>query len=305
MSGTSYSPCFPVPSPQNSPFHQRTLDFALPRDAITTTLEYARGHKRKTSFDEYMHDETPTDNSEIRSSGGEMEHVNPVKKLRSSITHRLPLGKLLEPLEKNQLLSVITQLVDNNPQLQKEILSYIPKPTIQSVSNLLSNLERKLQESFPYSKFGPGRDSYTYNRVQNVLVEIQDTILEYACHFTSSEEFPTTTFSYLHVATSTIHRLPDWEDAKNQKLKRELYNRIAIYWRKAIGDAASKLGEGRIYGQLVVGEWARNLDLHNTESSGNFADAVEDFKTNLGWIIGIAPVANHFAQSRIASLTGF
>ncbi|ORY03533.1 Cut8-domain-containing protein [Basidiobolus meristosporus CBS 931.73] len=304
MSEASHSPCFPVHSPQNSPFHQRPLSFAPQRSPIIRNIEFSRGRKRKTSFDENMRDDDYEEDSDTAANIDEMDQYNPVKKLRSSLTRHLPLNKLLEPLDKSQLISVLSQLVDNHPHLKNEISSYVPKPTIQSVTNLLSNLEKKLQESFPYSKFGPGRDPYTFNRVHHVLVEIQDAILEYACHFTSEEEFPTTTFSYLHTATSVIHRLPNWDDPKHQKLKNSLYARIAIYWRKAIEDAASKLGEGRIYGQLVVGEWARNLDLHNTESNGTFADAVEDFKTKLGWIIGIVP-AHNFAQARIAALTGF
>lgn len=44
--------------------------------------------------------------------------------------------------------------------------------------------------------------------------------------------------------------------AHNQ-IKRDLYSELINYWEKAIDIAASKLDQGKIYGQQVVTEWAK------------------------------------------------
>jgi hypothetical protein len=141
--------------------------------------------------------------------------------------------------------------------LQSEIALNIPRPTIHSVTNVLNSMEKKYQDSFPYSKWGQVKDDYSFNRVKPAIMELKGAILDYAAHFTSTEEFPTTTFSFLHLATSITQRLPDWENHLHNEIKRDLYIKLAEYWTKAIVDAASKVSEGKIYGQMVVSEWAR------------------------------------------------
>ncbi|OZJ05182.1 hypothetical protein BZG36_02203 [Bifiguratus adelaidae] len=212
-----------------------------------------------------------------------------VKKIRRDQSKAFPISKLLATMDKQELLTLLNNLIDTHPDLQSEIEASIPRPTLQSVTSVIVGLEKKMNDSFPYSKSGPGKDNYSFNRVRPALAELVEAILSYATHFTSSEEFPTTTFSFLHVATTVAHRLPEWDTPSNNEMKRELYQKLAHFWRAAIQDAASKLSEGKIYGQQVVGEWARNLAHHNNESQNAFAAAVEEFTNSLGWIIGIYP----------------
>lgn len=44
--------------------------------------------------------------------------------------------------------------------------------------------------------------------------------------------------------------------AHNQ-IKRDLYTELINYWKKAIDIASSKLDQGKIFGQQVVTEWAK------------------------------------------------
>jgi len=214
------------------------------------------------------------------------------KRTKTGNSKQFPMSKLLATLDKPQLLALINNLIDAHPRIQSEIESSIPRPTVQSVTSAIAVLEKKLQDSFPYSKFGPSRDDYSYNRVKPAIVELSEALEDYAAHFASAQEFPTTTFSYLHLACTVAHRLPNWDREDNNEIKRHLYIKLCEYWHKVIVDAASKMSQGKIYGQAVVGEWARNLAQHNQESNGAFQPAVEEFKSKLGWIIGIHPPPN-------------
>ncbi|ORY89577.1 Cut8 six-helix bundle-domain-containing protein, partial [Lobosporangium transversale] len=206
---------------------------------------------------------------------------------------------ILATLSSSQLINLVGTLVDNHPSLADEIANLVPRPTVASVQPLLSTLETKLQEAFPYTKWGPGRDDYSFNRVKPALEELVETLIDYTNHFTSPPEFPTTSFSFLHLATEFCHRLPNWDSAVNNEPKKNLYKSLEEYWIKAIQDAANKLGEGKIYGQMTVQEWAKNLEQHNITSQGMFSSAIEEFKSKLGWIIGIqaSPVTSFSDQS--------
>lgn len=115
-------------------------------------------------------------------------------------------------MEKDKLIELINDLVDSNPHLKSEVDAFIPPPTTQSISLVIANLEKKLAESFPFSRTS-ARDDYSYNRVKLALVDIVNALVEYADHFTnpSLDEHPTTIFSYLHYATSVANRLPVWD----------------------------------------------------------------------------------------------
>lgn len=78
----------------------------------------------------------------------------------------------LATLSTSQLINLIDTLVDSHPELADDIADLVPRPTIASVQPLFGSLETKLQESFPYTKWGPSRDDYSFNRVKPVLEEL-------------------------------------------------------------------------------------------------------------------------------------
>jgi len=118
-------------------------------------------------------------------------------------------------------------------------------------------------------------------------LDLKAAIIDYADHFTSSEEFPTITFSFLHLVTEIVHRLPEWDNRSHNEIKHDLYLKLVEYWQKATREAANKISDGKIYGQTIVNEWARNLEQHNNNSNGIFQQTLNEFIEKLGWIIGL------------------
>ncbi|KAI9284773.1 Cut8 six-helix bundle-domain-containing protein [Umbelopsis sp. AD052] len=213
---------------------------------------------------------------------------NSSKRTKTDMTNHLSVRKLLDTLDKTTLVDLVNGLIDSYPSLQPEIEKNIPAPTLQSVSQVINDLEYKLSESFPYSRSGPIRDDYSYNRVKGHLMDLVNALQEYADHFTTSSDFPTTTFSYLHFATLVAERLPTWSNPTHNNIQRNLYLDLVKYWMKAIEQATSKIAEGKIYGEQVVTEWAKNLMQHNSTTNGLFSEAIDLFANSLGWIIGFS-----------------
>ncbi|KAF9290673.1 Tethering factor for nuclear proteasome sts1 [Mortierella alpina] len=295
------SPCFAIPHSHSpsSAFqhpHQFNGNFAQARlrsYGASSNMDAPRSSlKRKPSEDNDspMPSSGPPSPSDSNSDHSEQAKVKRVRTTAERVAKKKTVNKLI--------VNLINTLVEGHPQLLEEITHLVPRPTVAAVQPMLASLEAKLQEAFPYTKWGPGRDDYSFNRVKPALEELVETLVDYTSHFTSPSEFPTTSFSFLHIATEFCHRLPNWDTAANNEHKSNLYKTLAEYWIKAIQDASSKLEEGKMYGHLTVQEWAKNLEQHNIASQGMFSSAIEEFKVKLGWIIGIQRPMSNFLNNQ-------
>ncbi|KAI8584266.1 hypothetical protein K450DRAFT_218973 [Umbelopsis ramanniana AG] len=254
----------------------------------------SRGSKRRLSEDEEMYGggdsdfhsyQSRTEPSDQRKSPFS-RHAE-IKRLKTGSQRRFPISRLLATMDKDKLVHLINGLIDAHPFIQEDIAQIMPSPTLQTASSTLADLEKRMNLSYPYNKGGPGKDDYSFNRVRPALMDLVTTLTDFAEHFTQPSEFPTTSFSYLHIATCVIHRLPTWDTESHNNIKRDAYVSLSGYWKRVIRQASDKVGDGKIYGQQVVSEWAKNLAQHNTVTNGLFSSAIEEFTKQLGWIIGL------------------
>jgi hypothetical protein len=203
---------------------------------------------------------------------------------------------LLSNLEKDQLIAILTSLATNT-DTHSQIVGLMPRPTLEHITQILLRLEKKVADSFPYSKFGPDRSDYSYNRVKSSLEDLKLEISQYLDFFVLSSsyplslehEYPVQAYQYLHFVTSLVHRFPIWENQSNNLLTKSfMYDKLAMYWKMLVSETCKSVNNGKVYGSAVVGEWAHNLMLHTTEVRGQygFEDVWTEFKKNLGWILG-------------------
>ncbi|KAH6584271.1 hypothetical protein BASA61_007549 [Batrachochytrium salamandrivorans] len=177
--------------------------------------------------------------------------------------------------------------------------------------------EKALFDSFPYSKHGADRSDYSFNRVRPFIDDLCNTILHYLDLFTLptsfppslQHEYPSSAFAYLHLATSAIHRLPLWDnEIRNAETRTAIYERLGRHWRIAVAEVGSRArDQGKVYGSYMVGEWARNLHLHSVEVKQAFGmgEAFDEFKCQLGWIIGLEPEDSSSSSSSHMRNHGF
>ncbi|KAL2913521.1 Tethering factor for nuclear proteasome sts1 [Polyrhizophydium stewartii] len=209
------------------------------------------------------------------------------------------MGELLQTLDKPQLLNLLVSVMAVHPEAQATAAALMPRPSVESVGQILATHEKQLFDAFPYSKLGPDRSDYAFNRVRPHIEDLRDTILHYLDFFTLpasfphalQHEYPSTAFAYLHLATGIVHRLPIWQnEARNEETRAALYERLGRHWRIVVGEVGRRAREeGKVFGAYAVGEWARNLHLHSAELNSGFGlgEAFDEFKRQLGWIIGL------------------
>jgi len=207
---------------------------------------------------------------------------------------------VLQSLEKEQIIGILSTLLDKNPKLSQDILSLIPRPTLKSVTIQLQTAEKKLNNSFPYTKWGADRSDYSFNRVKPNLMELLELTIHYLKYFTSTEnygeelerEYPVVSIGYLEYATQLALRLPVWNQNYHNEITREyLLKEIGKAWEQVINEIGQRVQNGKVYSSSLVGEWIKSLIKFSNELNGNygFAESVKLFKEKLGWLIGLYP----------------
>lgn len=213
------------------------------------------------------------------------------KRYKKEAAAKRTLTYLLDSLQRDQLLEVIEKVSDENPQLRSRFLEAVPRPTLASVSFAFSNLEKRVHEAFPFYRDGPARDRYSFTRVRPKLLELQESVFQYAEHFISAEsEMPSIIFNFLKLASDLGHRLPDWDHGPDNQIKKDYYAKLVQHWNVAIELAATKMETGKLFGRALVTEWATELHRHNQLSNGAFESSIRLFKEKLGWVLGMGPL---------------
>jgi len=210
------------------------------------------------------------------------------------------IESVLHSLEKDQIIDILSSLLDRNPKLSQDILSLIPRPTLKSVTVQLQTAEKKFMNSFPYTKWGADRSDYSFNRVKSNLIELLELTVHYLKYFTNTSnygeelerEYPVVSFGYLEYATQLALRLPVWNQSCHNEITREyLLKEVGEAWGVVVNEIGQRVQNGKVYSSSLVGEWMKSLIKYSNELNGKygFAESVKIFKEKLGWLIGLYP----------------
>ncbi len=244
----------------------------------------ARKRKAGDDFDERSYDEALS-----TSPTAERHIARPSKKFRNNeqVSDRpLALPRLLETLDADSLRSVLQAICEKHPQINQEVVTTAPRPSIASAFGVIEKYQQRLQNAFPY---GGGDGDYAYNRVRDQLVQLIDAITDFVPHYLPPKETQTTiSLEFLDGVTNIIHQLPDWESVGYRYHKDNAYEDLSKAWALVISEA-SKRGGGF---QLHNGGWDKKVQMHNQRSGGRMQAAANSLGSNLGWIGAGASTSN-------------
>ncbi|KAJ2522980.1 Tethering factor for nuclear proteasome sts1 [Coemansia sp. RSA 1939] len=243
-------------------------------------------------------------------ANGHVEGRKRTRVMDAAVPNEVSLDKLLEPLEEKGLRSLLDALILQNPDLACQVRQLVPKPTVNSACRQLARLERRLQAAFPYNKTGVVSDDYTYSRVKSALEELRDTIIMYLDHFThyglvsstrtedgragylgqpsNALSHPAEWFDLLTQATDVAVRMPRWDKAENNGIRRETLRLLADGWLRATMATSRWTEEGHLVGRDMLLQWAQQLE-HFDSSCGEallFQPAIQVFHHSFGQYYG-------------------
>ncbi|OMJ18612.1 Tethering factor for nuclear proteasome STS1 [Smittium culicis] len=224
-------------------------------------------------------------------------------KTSSSSPQGINLDKLLEPLEKKDLLIVLLKLVEKNRHLEKDLRESLPTPTIASACSQLQRLESIMQNSVPYTKAGPVYNEYTYNRLKPALEELHNTIVMYVDHFcqgglvelpggshhpsfTQIVTHPSEWFELLNYATGIVCRMPTWDNPSYNQIRTDSLKYMSNAWLRAITATFQWIENGHVLGQDMVSSWGKSLSEFSVSCriTDMFSAPILAFSQQLGWM---------------------
>ncbi|KAI9220336.1 Cut8 six-helix bundle-domain-containing protein [Blastocladiella britannica] len=219
---------------------------------------------------------------------------------------RRQLTRSLALLDRDALASVVMSVAERgSPDVHALLAAVIPRPSVPAVTRHFEDLERRFHAAVPYARDGPVFNDYSFSRVQGVLQEIQNAVIDYIDYFLAPPANPnapegdaatraldhiSTVVTLLAAATKLVARLPDWTTPAHNHAKMDLMHRIAYSWRSAMAEGA-QWGDmhGRVLPRAVVEEWYKLLRHANSLANNQFSDATAIFTGSLGWHLGLAP----------------
>jgi protein Cut8 len=233
------------------------------------------GRKRKADEDG---DETMSPSSSPAISTRPLARMSKKPRSNELIGRPLPLHRLLETLDTNQLRTVLERICDRHPDIGHEVVSGAPRPTVGSAMEVLSEYRRKFKDAIPYGESSP---EYTYYRVKDSLIALLDALSEFTPQFLPPiETQPTKSLQFLDGATNFIHELPDWQPQTYRHHKENAYEEIARAWALVINEAGKRGGGFNLHS----GGWDAILTQHNEQSGGRLNTAISAMTNSVGWI---------------------
>jgi protein Cut8 len=173
---------------------------------------------------------------------------------------------------------LLKQICDRRPDVGAEVIATAPRPSVQSVLEILNRYEAQLRQAFPV---GSQTSEYAYNRVRQQLSDMYEALKDYTPHFLPPNEAQVgISLNFLDEVTSLLHRLPNWESFQHNRYKAEAYEEMAKAWALVVREAAKK-GAGI---QLQYQGWDQKLAKHNEMSGGKMEEAMQELRTSLGWM---------------------
>jgi protein Cut8 len=173
---------------------------------------------------------------------------------------------------------LLQNVCDEHPELQQEIITKAPRPSIDSTLAVLSKYDAAFREAFPLGD-SPSSD-YAYNRVRQHLLQLIEALRDFTPHFLPPSEPQTAlSFTYLDAVTNMIHSLPDWDTYQHRRHKEDAYDELSKAWALVIREAAKRAGGIH----LQLGGWDQKLIDHNQKSGGKMEEAVNELRAGMGF----------------------
>ncbi|ODV64378.1 Sts1p, partial [Ascoidea rubescens DSM 1968] len=148
---------------------------------------------------------------------------------------QLPLQRLINVLDKEQLCTLVNKLIQEKPELNEIVLkkTYSLKliPGIENSLKYLENyLNGKILKNLPYKD--DIESEYSFLRIEKNLIEFYNILSDFLLSFLPPIEisFKNSIF-FINGVTNIIHNLPNFKISQyNLYHKSNIYNQLSDAW---------------------------------------------------------------------------
>lgn len=186
---------------------------------------------------------TPSPSPEKQCSSSALLFSNP---RRSPITKRFrmapapdsssedvdPITKL-KGLSQNQMVSLLTELMQKRPEIREDVKRCMPEPDIVAMEEHLNYLKRNIYKSLPNTRLESKTDSMAYNRVSTHLLALKKAITDQGRRLCDSHAW-VSVVDHSIMAWTYVKSTPVWDNQPHNNVRRQCFKALAANALQAI-----------------------------------------------------------------------
>lgn len=165
-----------------------------------------------------------------------------------------PLSKILKGLSQSQLINVIQELVNNEPDIETKVRHNLPMPDIRPMEEQLIQLKKNIFKSLPTSRLVKNTDSVGHSRAATHLTTFKKTVVEQSNQLNESENWDAL-IDYCLMAWPIVRATPIWDNKTHNSVRRSCFKILSWHCLCALKTAGNALGEQRLkdlYNQMAA-----------------------------------------------------
>lgn len=156
-----------------------------------------------------------------------------------------PLTKILKGLSQSQLINVIQELVNNEPDIELKVRHNLPMPDIRPMEEQLIQLKKNIFKSLPTSRLVKNTDSVGHSRAATHLTTFKKTVVDQSNQLNESENWDAL-IDYCLMAWPIVRATPIWDNKTHNSVRRSCFKILSWHCLCALKTAGNALGEQRL-----------------------------------------------------------
>lgn len=156
-----------------------------------------------------------------------------------------PLAKILKGLSQTQLINVIQEIVNNEPNVETKVRTNLPMPDIKPMEEQLMLLKKNIFRSLPTSRLVKNTDSVGHQRAATHLSIFKKAVVEQSQQLHESENWDAL-IDYCLMAWQIVRATPIWDNKTHNSVRRSCFKILSWQCLYALKTAGIALGEQRL-----------------------------------------------------------
>lgn len=166
---------------------------------------------------------------ELMESRRKMLQMSPILKKCRSLTvspSQSPPEVAIKGLSQNQLVDVLSHVLDRHPELKDEISDILPEPDLKQMEEKLNLQKKCVFKALPISRLASKTDSPAYNKAAPHLAGFKRTLLEQCNQLVEAEQWMSLV-DYSLLAWSYVRATPIWDSPQHNNCRRACFKSLA------------------------------------------------------------------------------
>lgn len=213
-----------------------------------------RSSPRKRLLTDFSH-LTPEKLASPRKNSSPMKNVisccSSAKKLKFEETSvirnskNIPLNVALKGLTQEQLISIIQNLVTEEPELEEKIKSNFPAPDLKPMEEQIIQQKKNIYKSLPSSRLISKTDSSAFQRASMHVANFKKTVVDQSRILHDSQNWDAL-LDYSVMTWNYVRSMPTWDNYAHNTSRRHCFKILSWHCLESLRYGGLLLGENRL-----------------------------------------------------------